>query len=68
MSTEAGGLPLTGRLTTVPGAYETFYRGMAAAIRGEGPVPVPPEEARDAVRVIECALRSGRDGRMVAFS
>jgi scyllo-inositol 2-dehydrogenase (NADP+) len=68
LTTDAGGLSITGRLTTVPGAYETFYRGMAAAIRGEGPVPVPAEDARDAVRVIECALRSGRDGRRVAFS
>ncbi|WP_410479391.1 Gfo/Idh/MocA family oxidoreductase [Pseudonocardia sp. H11422] len=57
---------MTGRLASVPGAYESFYREMAAAIRGEGPVPVPAEEARDTVRVIECALLSSRDGRAVA--
>lgn len=54
------------RLESVPGAYESFYRGMAAAVRGEGPVPVPAEEARDTVRVIECALLGSRDGRVVA--
>jgi scyllo-inositol 2-dehydrogenase (NADP+) len=65
LTTEAGGLPLTGRLASIPGAYETFYRQLAAAIRGEGPVPVPAEEARDTVRVIESALLSSRDGRAV---
>ncbi|HEV7450228.1 MAG TPA: oxidoreductase [Pseudonocardiaceae bacterium] len=67
LTTDAGGLPLTGRLAGVPGAYESFYREMAAAIRGEGPVPVPAEEARDTIRVIECALLSSRDGRAVAI-
>ena len=31
----------TGRLASVPGSYEAFYRAMAAAVRGDGPVPVP---------------------------
>ena len=56
----------TRRLDRVPGAYESFYREMAAAIRGEGPVPVPAGQARDTIRVIECALLSSRDGRVVA--
>ncbi|MHA6794300.1 oxidoreductase [Pseudonocardia bannensis] len=66
LTTDAGGLPLAGRLAGVPGAYESFYREMAAAIRGEGPVPVPAEEARDTIKVIECALLSSKDGRAVA--
>ena len=49
----------------VPGAYETFYRQMAAAVRGEGPVPVPPEAARDVLRVIEAARLSSAGGRTV---
>jgi scyllo-inositol 2-dehydrogenase (NADP+) len=47
----------------VPGAYETFYRQLAAAVRGEGPVPVPAGAARDVVRVLECARRSSAEGR-----
>ena len=47
----------------VPGAYQTFYREMAAAVRGQGPVPVPAVQARDVVRVIECAGRSSAEGR-----
>lgn len=61
LTTEAG----TDRLAGVPGAYESFYREMAAAIRGEAPVPVPATQARDTIRMIECALVSSRDGRAV---
>jgi scyllo-inositol 2-dehydrogenase (NADP+) len=67
LTTDLAGLASTGRLASVPGSYEVFYREMAAAVREEGPVPVPPEEARDVVRVIECAMTSSRDGRVVAF-
>ena len=51
----------------MPGSYEAFYREMAVAVRGEGAVPVPPEQARDVIRVIECAMRSSREGRVVAY-
>jgi scyllo-inositol 2-dehydrogenase (NADP+) len=66
LTTELAGLEVTGRLATLPGSYQSFYREMAAAILGEGPVPVPAEEARDTVRTIECALQSSREGRVVA--
>jgi scyllo-inositol 2-dehydrogenase (NADP+) len=65
LTTELGGLVSTGRLASVPGSYEVFYRAMAAAVRGDGPVPVAPEQARDVVRVIECAMASSREGRVV---
>lgn len=51
----------------VPGAYQTFYRQMAAAVRGEGPVPVPAGAARDVLRVIESARLSSAEGRTVAL-
>jgi predicted dehydrogenase len=34
-------------------------------VRGEGPVPVPAEQARDVIRVIEAAVASSREGRVV---
>jgi predicted dehydrogenase len=39
---------------------------VAAAIRGEGPNPVPAAEAGDVIRVIEAAFRSSEEGRRVA--
>ena len=66
-TTDPGGMASTGRLASVPGDYAAFYRGMAAAVRGEGPVPVPPEQAREVVRVIECAMTSSQEGRVVPY-
>ena len=62
---EVAGLELRGRLESVPGDYGAFYAAMAAAIRGDGQVPVPAAEARDVVMVIELALASAREGRVV---
>jgi scyllo-inositol 2-dehydrogenase (NADP+) len=56
LTTEVAGLELRGRLASAPGAYQTFYAAMAAAIRGDGPVPVPAAEAREG-RVVEVAGR-----------
>jgi scyllo-inositol 2-dehydrogenase (NADP+) len=65
LTTDIGGLQLTGRLATVPGAWQRFYRQMAAAVLGEGQVPVPASAARDTVRVLECAVASSRQGRVM---
>ena len=67
LTTELAGLACTGRLASVPGSYENFYRMMAAAVRGRGPVPVPAEQARDVVRVLEHAVSSSRDGHVVPY-
>jgi scyllo-inositol 2-dehydrogenase (NADP+) len=62
---EVAGLELRGRLAGVPGAYQAYYAAMAAAVAGEGPVPVAAGEARDTIAVIEHALASSREGRVV---
>jgi scyllo-inositol 2-dehydrogenase (NADP+) len=63
-----------GTLTTVPGAapipsatgaYESFYRGMADAVRGRGRVPVSAREGRATVALIERCLESSAAGRTV---
>ncbi|HEV3498652.1 MAG TPA: Gfo/Idh/MocA family oxidoreductase, partial [Actinomycetes bacterium] len=63
--TEVAGLELRGRLAGVPAAHHAFYARMAAAVAGEGPVPVTPAEARDTVEVIELALASAAEGRVI---
>jgi scyllo-inositol 2-dehydrogenase (NADP+) len=62
---EVAGLEQQGRLEGVPTAYGSFYAAMAAAVAGEGPVPVAPQDARATVAVIEHALTSAREGRVV---
>jgi scyllo-inositol 2-dehydrogenase (NADP+) len=65
LTVEVAGLEQRGRLAGVPAAHERFYAAMAAAVAGEGPVPVPPTEAREVVALIELALASAREGRVV---
>jgi scyllo-inositol 2-dehydrogenase (NADP+) len=62
---EVAGLERQGRLEGLPDAHERFYAAMAAAVAGEGPVPVAPQDARAVVALIEHALASARDGRVV---
>lgn len=52
---------------TEPGAYERYYAGMAAAMRGEDAVPVDPADAVLGLEVIEAAFASAREGRVVAL-
>jgi scyllo-inositol 2-dehydrogenase (NADP+) len=65
LTCEVAGLEQRGRLEGMATAYESFYAAMAAAVAGEGPVPVAPADARAAVAVIEHALASAREGRVV---
>jgi scyllo-inositol 2-dehydrogenase (NADP+) len=41
------------------GRYVTFYEGVAAAIRGNGPPPVDPADAREGLRILALARSSG---------
>jgi scyllo-inositol 2-dehydrogenase (NADP+) len=65
LTTEVAGLQVRGRLAGVPDGHGAFYAAMAAAVAGEGPVPVTAAEARDTIMVIEHALASSRQGRVV---
>jgi predicted dehydrogenase len=56
------------RVETLAGRYQDFYRNVADSIRGRAGLAVEPEEARDAIRVIELALRSSAEQRAVPFS
>lgn len=46
-----------------PGNYMAFYQGFAAAVRGQGPSPVPVEESLLLMRVMDLAIDSAREGR-----
>ncbi len=51
----------------LPGDYPGFWRALAAAIRGEGPNPVPASEALEVMEILDAGLRSAADGRVVAL-
>ncbi|WP_243455542.1 Gfo/Idh/MocA family oxidoreductase [Sphingosinicella sp. BN140058] len=55
------------RIPTQAGRYRDFYAAVARAVRGEGPVPVDPADARAALRIIELARESARERRRIAL-
>lgn len=65
ISTEIEGVVFEGRLQTLSGSYIDFYRQLLASIKEGVAVPVPPQEAREVIRVIEAAFESERTGRRV---
>jgi predicted dehydrogenase len=54
-------------LAMQPGDQRAFYRGMVAAIRGEGPNPVPPAEALAVMSLIEAGMRSSEERRTIVL-
>jgi len=53
----------TGTRTPVSGPagdYPAYYAGVAAALRGRGPNPVPPEQALEVMEVIDAGVESDR--------
>ncbi|MDH6145612.1 scyllo-inositol 2-dehydrogenase (NADP+) [Kitasatospora sp. GP30] len=52
---------------TLPGAYQRYYQGIAAALHGQAAAPVEPRDAVAALTVLEAARRSAAEGRTVAL-
>ena len=53
---------------TVPsrqGAYQDYYTGLAAALRGEAAFPVPAEEAVHTIEVLDAARTSAAQNCVV---
>ncbi|KAK3113925.1 hypothetical protein LTR53_008292 [Teratosphaeriaceae sp. CCFEE 6253] len=67
VTTMTDGKPVRKTYETVspPPTYLEFYRLFAKALKGEGEVPVQPQDARDCLRIIEAAFLSSREGRTV---
>jgi predicted dehydrogenase len=49
------------------GDYGAFWRALGAAIRGEGPNPVPPGEALAVMEVLDAGLKSAAEARTIAL-
>ena len=50
------------------GRWDTYYPAFAAAVRGEGPVPVEPREALRVLEILDAAVVSARENRIVTLA
>ncbi len=64
---EVAGLPIRGKVETLPGAYEDYYTDIYEAIIESREPAVKPEEAVAVIRCIELALESHEKQQAVAF-
>jgi predicted dehydrogenase len=53
------------RVPSEQGAYQDLYTRFAAAVRGDGPFPVPATEAVHTLEVLDAARTSATEGRVV---
>ncbi|MEY9931753.1 putative dehydrogenase [Catenulispora sp. GP43] len=51
-----------------PGSYEEFYRQLEAALRQGTPLPVDPASTLPTLDVIDAAVLSAREGRVVELT
>jgi predicted dehydrogenase len=58
-----------GRAKLLPserGAWDLFYPAFAAAVRGEGPIPVNPWDAVATAEVLDAARQSAESGKVIS--
>ena len=65
LDTSIGDLKITGTVETIPGAYQDYYQNIYDHIMGLADLEVKPEEARTNIRLIELALQSHKEGRIL---
>lgn len=53
------------RVPTLRGAWDSYYGGIAAHLNRGEPLPVTAEQAREVVRVLDAAIASHRDHRLI---
>ena len=54
-------------MPSLPGRWDAFYPLMAAAVRGDGPVPVDPADAVLSLRTLEAARLAATERRVVTL-
>lgn len=59
------GLRFIGKVETLPGAYTEYFANVRDAVNGTAELAVKPDQARDAIRLIELGLISSREGRKI---
>jgi scyllo-inositol 2-dehydrogenase (NADP+) len=65
LNTSLGSLHVEGSIETIAGSYTSYFQNVADHIRGIAELEVKPEQARSAIRLIELALQSSREQKLV---
>ncbi|MCR1024600.1 Gfo/Idh/MocA family oxidoreductase [Cellulophaga baltica] len=65
LHTEKNGVVVKEKITSLKGDYMLYYDAIYDAIRTDKPVPVSAEEGMEVIRVIEAALQSNLEKRVV---
>jgi scyllo-inositol 2-dehydrogenase (NADP+) len=68
LDSKAPGLKYYGKIETLPGCYQAYYRNIYSAIRNEEELIVKPQESRNVIRIIELALKSTKEKKAVEYS
>lgn len=68
LSLDRAGALVTEKIATLPGAYQVFYQEVVAAIAHGKPAPVSAHDALNVIKVIELAMQSNAEQRVVAFA
>lgn len=62
-----GGDVWTGKIKSERGSGADYYRDLALALRGRGPLVIDPQQSRDGLRVMELARESMDTGKTLPF-
>ena len=67
LHTEINGEVIRKETTSTPGNYMGYYDDVYKALTGQGPNPVPPADGIRNMRIIEAALESMKEGKVVSL-
>ena len=67
LNTEINGQHIIGQIESETGDYTAFYQNVYDALTGNGQLAVKPEQARNTIRVIELAMQSHEERRVLRF-
>ena len=65
LNTEIDGLMVRKQQTSSPGNYMGLFDDLHKSLSGKGPNPVPPEDGIKTIRIIEAALKSSEEGKVI---
>jgi scyllo-inositol 2-dehydrogenase (NADP+) len=67
LNIDIGGMPLKGKIETLPGSYESFYKELYVSITENRPAPVSAADAMNTIKVIEAVKISNQEKRVLPF-